>query len=126
VQKYQRLLIRLYTVNLAILITHEIDSAYWKEWNLFGLPGGIQFFLLVNFLLVLFFLYGLDRVIQWTSSARLFSYALSLTGIFAFIIHMIFLMLGHEEFTLPVSLLILAATLLISVFQIYYTARINR
>jgi hypothetical protein len=32
-------------LNLALLITHEIDSAFWKEWNLFGLPGGVQEFL---------------------------------------------------------------------------------
>jgi len=26
---------RLYLANTALLIAHEIDSAYWKEWELF-------------------------------------------------------------------------------------------
>ena len=29
-----------YFVNSVLLIVHEIDSAYWEEWNLFRLPGG--------------------------------------------------------------------------------------
>ena len=33
---------RLYLANTALLIAHEIDSAYWKEWELFHLPGGIR------------------------------------------------------------------------------------
>ena len=27
-------------LNFALLVTHQIDSAYWKEWELFHLPGG--------------------------------------------------------------------------------------
>lgn len=27
----------LYLLNAAALITHEIDSAYWREWELFGI-----------------------------------------------------------------------------------------
>lgn len=124
-QKYHKILVRLYTLNLAILITHEIDSAFWKEWQLFGLPGGIQLFLVLNFLLIFLFLFGLERVIGRTKSARLYSYGLSLAGIFAFVIHIMFLMLGHEEFKMPVSLMILTAALVVSLSQIFYTVRIN-
>ncbi len=124
-QKYHKILVRLYTLNLAILITHEIDSAFWKEWQLFGLPGGIQLFLVLNFLLIFLFLFGLERVIGRTKSARLYSYGLSLAGIFTFVIHIMFLMLGHEEFKMPVSLMILTAALLVSLSQIFYTVRIN-
>ena len=30
-----------YLANAVLLIVHEIGSAYWKEWDLFRLPGGI-------------------------------------------------------------------------------------
>jgi len=30
----------IYLTNSVLLINQEIDSAYWKEWKLFGLPGG--------------------------------------------------------------------------------------
>ena len=37
-----RVLDALYLVNASLLVTHEIDSAYWNEWELLHLPGGIQ------------------------------------------------------------------------------------
>jgi hypothetical protein len=52
------MLLWLYLLNAAVLFTHEIDSAYWHEWELFGLPGGIQVFLCVNLLLIIVILYG--------------------------------------------------------------------
>jgi hypothetical protein len=33
-----------YLINSVLLITHEIESAYWKEWELFRLPGGFPSF----------------------------------------------------------------------------------
>jgi len=39
--------------------------------------------------------------------------------VFAFSIHTFFIATGHAEFTLPVSLLILGATLLVSLAQIW-------
>ena len=53
------LLLWLYLANSVLLINHEIDSAYWKEWELFNLPGGITGFLLLHFPLLLFILWGL-------------------------------------------------------------------
>lgn len=30
----------IYLLNASVLITHEIDSANWHEWEIFGIPGG--------------------------------------------------------------------------------------
>ena len=48
----------LYLLGATVLITHEIDSAYWHEWKLFGIPGGIQAFVDLNLVLVILILYG--------------------------------------------------------------------
>lgn len=69
-----KLKIKLYLFNLALLVTHEIDSSYWKEWKLFGIPGGIQVFLVVNFILILFFLIGSELVANSKKSAIIYSY----------------------------------------------------
>ncbi len=87
--------IDLYLLNFALLFTYEIDSAYWKEWELFGIPGGVQVFLVLNFLL------------------------LSASGLFAFSIHSYFILNGHGEFTLPASLVLLALILIVSLVQGY-------
>jgi hypothetical protein len=114
---------RLYLLNAALLFTHEIDSAYWKEWELFGIPGGIQVFLLLNFGLLLIGLYGFQQVLLGTKSARIFSLILAAAGIFAFGIHSFFITTGHPEFTLPISLAILVAALITSVVQGIFTLK---
>ena len=37
-----------YLANAVLLILHEIDSAYWREWELFRIPGGIALFLALH------------------------------------------------------------------------------
>jgi hypothetical protein len=53
------LVLWLYVANSVLLINHEIDSAYWKEWTLFKLPGGVTGFLLLHFPLLFIILWGL-------------------------------------------------------------------
>ncbi len=45
----EKFLFWIYLANAVLLINHEIDSAYWKEWDLFKLPGGITGFLIIHF-----------------------------------------------------------------------------
>jgi hypothetical protein len=106
-----------YLVNSVFLINHEIDSAYWKEWVLFRLPGGISGFLIVHFPLLFLLLYGLVLVFQRTAAGLIFSLVLSLGGIFAFTIHIYFIKRGRHEFNAPISLFILIATLMMSLAQ---------
>lgn len=106
-----------YMTNAVLLINHEIDSAYWKEWDLFKLPGGITGFLLLHFPMVFLILYGLVLVFQRTPLGLVFSLVLSFGGVFAFAIHMYFIRKGREEFKAPVSLFILVATFIVSLIQ---------
>lgn len=111
------ILMWLYLLNAAVLITHEIDSAYWHEWELFGMPGGIQLFLVLNLLLVILVLYGHQALVQGRVSGRIFSWMLVAGGLFAISIHSYFLLQGSESFRLPVSLGLLAATFFLSLAQ---------
>ncbi len=107
----------LYLVNSVLLINHEIESAYWHEWKLFKLPGDITGFLMVHFPLLFLVLYGLVLLYQQTVSGLVISLLLSLAGVFAFTIHLYFIKQGRPEFKLPVSIAILVATLVVSLFQ---------
>ena len=107
----------IYLVNSVLLINHEIDSAYWKEWDLFGLPGGIAGFLILHLPLLFLILYGLVLVSQQSFAGLIFSLVLSSGGMFAFSIHMSFIKKGREEFKTPISLSILIATLAVSLVQ---------
>jgi len=115
------LLFWLYLANSVLLINHEIDSAYWKEWELFNLPGGPTGFLLLHFPLLLLILWGLILVSAHTFWGLIFSFILCFGGIFAVAVHTYFLKKGREEFNKPISKLILTAILLVSVAQLVTT-----
>ncbi|MEJ2556351.1 MAG: hypothetical protein P8186_08995 [Anaerolineae bacterium] len=106
-----------YLINSVLLINHEIDSAYWKEWDLFKLPGDITGFLVVHFPLLFVVLYGLVLIFQRTFAGLIFSLVLSFGGLFAFAIHTYFIRRGRHEFKTPISLFILIATLIVSLAQ---------
>jgi hypothetical protein len=114
-------LLWIYLINATLIIVHEIDSAYWKEWELFKLPGKIDFFLILHVLLVFIILLGIVLLFQNLLWGLVLSLILSLGGIFAFTIHSWFISKGHTEFKTSVSQAILVATLIVSVIQLAYT-----
>jgi hypothetical protein len=115
------LLLWVYLANSVLLIDHEIDSAYWKEWELFKLPGGLTGFLLLHFPLLLLILLGLILVYSHSSWGFIFSFLLCFGGIFAFTVHTYFLGKGRHEFNKPISRFILIAILIVSLVQLATT-----
>jgi hypothetical protein len=111
----------IYFANFIFLIIHEMDSAYWEEWKLFKLPGGITGFLGVHVPLFSFFMYGLIQVHDGTRIGLVFSLFLSLSGLFAFTIHTYFMRKGREEFNTLASKAILTPTLILSIIQLVST-----
>ena len=107
----------LYLTNAILLITHEIDSAFWKEWELFKLPGGIGGFLIMHVPLLFLILYGLVLVSQQSFLGLIVSLILCAGGIFAFCIHTVFIRKGRQEFNTPISRFILNSMLGVSTIQ---------
>ena len=107
----------LYLINAILLIIHEIDSAFWKEWELFKLPGGISGFLIMHIPLLFLILYGLVLVSQQSFIGLIVSLILSAGGIFAFCIHTAFIRRGRHEFNTPISRFILTLMLGVSTIQ---------
>ena len=107
----------IYLLNAALLINHEIDSAYWKEWEMFKLPGGIGGFLIIHFPLLFIILFGLIEIVKQRPAGLIISLILSASGLFAFFIHTYFIKKGRHEFRAPVSRFILIATLVVSPIQ---------
>ena len=108
----------LYFINATLLIVHEIDSAYWKEWELFKLPGGLNSFLIFHIPIVMIVLYGLILVNRQSIAGLIVSFVLSLSGVFAFCIHRYFIRKGHQEFTAMISQVILNSTFIVSLVQL--------
>ena len=98
-----------------------MDSAYWKEWELFRLPGGIGGFLLIHFPLYLVGLYGLVLVSQGTGAGMVLSIVVGAAGLFAFFLHRYFLWKGRPEFNTAPSVILLYLLLAVSAAQIAAT-----
>jgi len=113
----------IYLSNLVLLINHEIDSAYWEEWNLFNLKKnfGIQGFVIIHIPVLFLFIYGLILINEGSIYGLILSVLLSLSGIFAFFFHFYHLRKGRPEFSNIVSKSILVGTFVASVFQIVIT-----
>ena len=120
------LLFWLYLINLTLLILHEMDSVYWKEWDLFGLPGGVEGFLLVHIPLILLALYGLIWIYQQTLAGLIVSLVLSVAGMGGFGLHTYLIRTGHPEFKTPLSRMILAGMLFVSLVQMSVTIYLLR
>ncbi|MCM8794188.1 MAG: hypothetical protein NC819_00055 [Candidatus Omnitrophica bacterium] len=119
-------LFRLYLTNAIFLILHEVDAAYWQEWRLFGLPGGVDGFLLFHVPLLFIILRGLIEVSRGSSVGSLVSFFLSGCGLVAVVIHVFFLAKGGTEFSTPISLAILAGIGITSLIQASAAASAGR
>lgn len=117
------MLIKIATLNLSLLIAHQIDAAYWHEWDLFGLPGGIQLF---NFLNVLIFGVLLAFFVELCRMSRAgFAGSLVVAGASSLVlpIHSGFALAGHPEFHLPFSIFLIVSTFAVSLVQVVLTFR---
>ena len=108
----------LYLINSILLINHEIDSAYWKEWELFKIPGGITTFLILHFPILFLIMYGLILVFTKTFGGLVIALILGGGGIFALLIHTYFIKKGHDEFRRPISIFILVSMGILSIAQV--------
>jgi len=118
-----KLLTLIYLINATLLIVHEIDSAYWEEWKLFGLPGGLQGFLLIHIPLIALILYGLLEVNVRSLQGNIISMVVGFGGIFAFSIHTYFIRKGNDQFNTLTSKTLLYLILICSISQIFQTLR---
>jgi hypothetical protein len=115
------LIFPLYIFNLTLLILHEMDSAYWKEWELFRLPGGAGGFLLIHLPLWIVALWGVIQIWEGSLAGLILSLVVSLAGLAAFFVHTYFLRKGRSEFNTTVSKGILWTLLVFSAAQLTLT-----
>lgn len=107
----------IYLLNAVLLILHEMDSAYWKEWELFRLPGRIGFFLAVHVPILAALLLGLVFLALDQKAGLWISLVAAAGGLAAFGIHTVFLRKGRPEFSTRPSRAILYGLLAGSALQ---------
>jgi len=116
--KISELLLWIYIVNATLLVNHEIDAVYWKEWDLFNIKGGMTGFLVLHLFLVFVIIGGLVLVLRSGFWGPVMSLVMGAVGVFTFSIHAYYLKKGRPEFKTPLSLGILVSILVVSSVQL--------
>jgi hypothetical protein len=105
----------LYVVCLALLATHQVDAAFWHEWDVFGVPGGLPFFLVFNLVAMILLSAGLVSVSARGPLARASALGCAGTGALTCALHAVFLTRDATAFWAPASLGILTGILVASI-----------
>ncbi len=83
------ILLVLYCLDVMLLVIHEIESAFEKEWEILRLPGGISGFLLLHVPLVLVLLYGTVEVARATAVGMALSLIIGAAGTLPLLVHQV-------------------------------------
>jgi len=110
-------------LNVGFLLVHQIDSAFWREWDMFGLAGGNQLNLVLNVPIVLFVVYAYGKVAMSPQASAAWQYLIAALGFVTLIVHSVFFAAGRSEFAQPASLVIFAAIAICSCAQLYALRR---
>lgn len=110
---------------MLFLILHQIDAAYWKEWEMFHVPGGVQGFLVFNLAAIAVVLAGYRHVLLATPRAPLYACVCAALGVGTCLIHAGFALAGLEQFHLPLSMAIIALCLVCAVWLLCDLRRIR-
>ncbi|MDC7125439.1 MAG: hypothetical protein PQJ46_07720 [Spirochaetales bacterium] len=115
------LLTILYILNVTLLLLHEIESAYEKEWEILNLPGKITGFLLLHIPVILLILYGLLEIAKESFSGLLIGIIIGLGGLIPFAVHKIFIK-RKEHFNKIISNIIIYLNILTGLCTVIFCA----
>ena len=102
---------RSYFWTMLLLILHQVDAAYWREWEMFHVPGGVQGFLVFNLAAITLVLVGYRHVLLATPRAVLYACVCAALGVGTCLIHVGFALAGMEQFHLPLSVAVIVLCL---------------
>ena len=112
-----------YILNATLLLLHEIESAYEKEWELLHLPGKITGFLLLHIPIIILVFYGLIEIEKASTTGLIFGVIFGITGVIPSIVHKI-LFKTPDQFNLPVSNSIIFMNILSGISLLFLSIRL--
>lgn len=80
----------IYILNATLLLLHEIESAYEKEWEILGLPGRISGFLLLHVPIIVVIFLGLIEIEKLSALGLILGILFGIGGIVPFLVHKLF------------------------------------
>jgi len=82
-----KILTLIYIINACLLVLHEIESAYLKEWEILKLPGKITGFLLLHIPILIILFWGAIEIEKQTSTGNIIAIVTGVGGMIPFLVH---------------------------------------
>ncbi|REH37964.1 hypothetical protein DFR26_1750 [Paraperlucidibaca baekdonensis] len=109
----------IFLLNATVLCVHQIDAAFWHEWNMFKIPGGNQINLLLNLPIIASVFMAFRHVVKQSQRMYLAHIYLVALGLLTLLLHTALFVTGYNEFLQPMSLLLITAAGVLSVTQLF-------
>ena len=84
-----KLLTIFYILNASLILLHEIESAYEKEWEILKLPGKITGFLVLHIPIIILLFFGLIEIEKQTMTGLIIGLVAGIGGLIPFMVHKI-------------------------------------
>ena len=101
-----KVLTAFYIINATLLVLHEIESAFEKEWELLKLPVKLTGFLLLHVPILLLFFWGLLEIDRSSARGLVIGVVTGASGLAPLLVHKV-LLYRKGRFDLAVSNLII-------------------
>ena len=112
----------LYILNATLLLLHEIESAYEKEWEILKLPGKITGFLLFHIPIIISIFYGLIEIEKNSTIGLIFGIIMGIGGVIPYLVHKI-IVRRAEHFNLIISNAIIYSNIIAGVSLLFVSLR---
>jgi hypothetical protein len=112
------MLVFFYILNITLLILHEIESGYEKEWEILKLPGKLTGFILLHIPILFIFFYGLYFLIQYPETRTVIPIIIGSSGLIPFLVHKV-IVKRKEHFNKTISNILIFGNVITGVILIF-------
>ena len=113
----------MYAANATLLLLHELESSYEKEWEILKLPGGLTGFLLLHVPIIILVFYGLLEMEKTSPAGLILGIVLGIGGVIPFLVHKVFFR-APGRFNLHISNAIIYLNILTGCSLLFLSARL--
>jgi len=111
------MLVFFYILNATILILHEIESGYEKEWVILRLPIKLTGFILLHIPILFLLFYGLYFIVQYPETRGIISILTGIVGLIPFLVHKV-IVKRKEHFNKIISNILIFGNIITGVILI--------
>ena len=106
-----------FIINVTLLLLHEIESGYEKEWEILKIPGKLTGFLLLHIPIIILIFFGFYCIIIIPQIRGILSIIIGILGFIPFLVHKV-IVNKKEHFNKIISNIIIFGNMIFGIGSI--------